>query len=255
MDTPILLFVSGCLFVSSLVVVWLMRMNIKRLDRINESCQSNVRNLKGQLAVFEEKATRLEKALESRNNELGRIQEHSKSLELESTRLKRQLDLLMQKSSDDLRLVEKKVVEDKRVILEKFTQLANRISQLKEFATVFERWHADMNSLMIQNMEMHRQNSRFSKIVQNVVILSLNAAIEAARAGESGRGFAIVATEVRRLADGSEALSKEYRNNLHRNDLITTATFQDIQAGGKMITSALISIDVQSQQLIDSLNV
>lgn len=96
---------------------------------------------------------------------------------------------------------------------------------------------------MEQNREMHKQNSEFASIVKHVVLLSLNAAIEAARAGEAGRGFAVVADEVQVLAVRSEALSKEYSKSLHRNDLTTTATFQEIQADGKMIIGAISSLE------------
>ncbi|MEY4561692.1 MAG: hypothetical protein RLZZ618_969, partial [Pseudomonadota bacterium] len=60
-----------------------------------------------------------------------------------------------------------------------------------------------------------------------------------ARAGEQGRGFAVVAAEVRDLATRADKLSKDYRSNLYKNDLITGSTFQDLQAGGKMIAGAL----------------
>jgi hypothetical protein len=43
-------------------------------------------------------------------------------------------------------------------------------------------------------------------------------------------------------------LSKSYRDSLHRNDLTTTATFQDIQAGGKMVTASLSSVQVLADQ-------
>ena len=118
-------------------------------------------------------------------------------------------------------------------------RLASEAGELRKVAITFEHWHHEMDTLMAQNREMHQQNAEFAAIVKHIVIVALNAAIEAARAGETGRTFAVVADEVRTLAHRSESLSRDYGDSLCKNDLTTTATFQEIQADGKMIVSAI----------------
>jgi methyl-accepting chemotaxis protein len=127
-------------------------------------------------------------------------------------------------------------------------RIAQEAARLKTLTITFERWHEQMISLMSQNRDMHKKNQELSSIVQHVLIVSLNASIEAARAGTAGRGFSIVAGEVRSLASRSQELSKSYRESLHRNDLTTAATFQDIQAGGKMITASLGGVEALATQ-------
>ncbi|PCK01960.1 MAG: hypothetical protein COA42_22595 [Alteromonadaceae bacterium] len=105
--------------------------------------------------------------------------------------------------------------------------------------TTFERWDESMTGLMNQTEVMHTQNELLYQIVQNIITLSLNPAMEAARAGDFGRGFAMVASEIKELAIRSEELSKNYKNNLNKHAVVTTTTFQDIQASGKLILTAI----------------
>ena len=124
---------------------------------------------------------------------------------------------------------------EKSFLEEKLQQVESELAELATLLVTFERWHESLTQLMEHNAEMHHQNQEFFNIVKQIVILALNAAIEAARAGEHGRGFAVVADEVRNLAMRSQELSESYKENLNKNDFLTTTTFQDIQAGGKMI--------------------
>lgn len=127
--------------------------------------------------------------------------------------------------------------------------LAGEILTLLDLVKTFERWHSDMNELVIHNRAMHEKNDEFASIVKYMIIVTLNASIEAARAGPSGRGFAVVADEMRNLAARAESLSEGYRNSLHQNDLITTTTFQDLQAGGKMIVSSLTGLNLINNKI------
>lgn len=139
-------------------------------------------------------------------------------------------------------------------LLVNIRDLSGEAEQLKNVAVSFEHWHEEMNSLMAQNSYMRSKNQEFSAIVKHVILVALNASIEAARAGEWGRGFAVVAEQVNALAVRSEALSVEYGHSLRKNDLITTVTFQDIQASGKMMMAAFVAMESRINRLQSTLH-
>ncbi|MHB9118756.1 MAG: methyl-accepting chemotaxis protein [Burkholderiales bacterium] len=130
-----------------------------------------------------------------------------------------------------------------------YTSLKNEINGLLGIVKTVERWHDEMQAILANNRDIKKQNEDFARVVKNVVMLALNAAIEAARAGEHGRGFAVVADGVRELATSSERLAHNFQNNLIKNDLVTTTTFQDMQASSNMIRTIVSGLLATSDKI------
>ncbi|BBQ01610.1 hypothetical protein BSFA1_67380 (plasmid) [Burkholderia sp. SFA1] len=201
------------------------------------------RRLGEQLAQVEAVRQRLEAIDAPHRDELKACSERADGMTGLAASLQSRLDRA-QAEREDLRLKLDAAHAQADEWLRQASGIADEAARLKALSLTFERWHEQMISLMAQNRDMHTKNQELSSIVQHVLIVSLNASIEAARAGAAGRGFSIVASEVRALASRSQELSKSYRDSLLRNDLTTAATFQDIQAGGKMITASLGSVEM-----------
>ena len=60
---------------------------------------------------------------------------------------------------------------------------------------------------------------------------------------------------MRSLATRSESLNASYKENLNKNEMITTATFQDIQAVGKMVITAVTSLQVDVDNIKTNIDV
>lgn len=178
---------------------------------------TSLAEIAGQVRVSSESVTNAATQLSASSEEINAssmeisssVQQIAHGAELQSRKVE-ETSALMQSISSSIvevahRAVEASGTSDEAakaaVLGEQSTREA--IEKIAEVSAAIETLAVSVENLGRRSAEIGSIVDVITSIADQTNLLSLNAAIEAARAGESGRGFSVVAEEVRKLAEGS----------------------------------------------------
>ncbi|SDT45350.1 methyl-accepting chemotaxis sensory transducer with Cache sensor [Pseudomonas granadensis] len=129
------------------------------------------------------------------------------------------------------------LAEDGQQVVERSIQAMNRLSSMLSASS------SNIESLNSKTVNIGQILEVITSISQQTNLLALNAAIEAARAGEAGRGFAVVADEVRNLAHRTQESAQQVQTMI-----------EELQVGARESVSTMSDSQRHSQDSVEIAN-
>ncbi|EAQ66678.1 methyl-accepting chemotaxis protein [Marinomonas sp. MED121] len=212
--------------------------SVKRSDELGELGQATqalkdfLSTLSGQL---KNSTVSLTTSSQNLHDIAENLTENSNAQEQQSLEAKTAINTMSELSDDSVERVEQTAQashHSKEVATESKDAMQLTLSGIDKLVGDIDSASKAIESLASQTEQVNSVLEVIQGIAEQTNLLALNAAIEAARAGEQGRGFAVVADEVRNLAQKTHVSTEEIQKVLLN---VTTGTNEAVKAiqGGK----------------------
>jgi methyl-accepting chemotaxis protein len=123
---------------------------------------------------------------------------------------------------------------------------------VEKMRTVFERIETAVKrvfDLEAKTRHVHQITEIITSVANSTNLLSLNASIEAARAGEAGRGFSVVADEIRKLAESAGRSAEEISKLIHEIQSDTAEVADEMRESSTVISEGREDVDMIASSL------
>ena len=237
-----------------------------RMNKIKSSIKTDFVGYKGttdELNVFSDRFNEISHNMSTTSQEITGVVEQvahgaiSQAEETESAAYSLNNSI---ESLNDIANKENKGKEDLEIAVDKiekgFENLKYTSNSLNNVLEEFSQVQTKGNTLQNRAKDVMEIVETVERIAEQTNLLALNASIEASRAGEYGKGFTVVAMEIRKLAEGSKEAVQNINDILKSFVMEIDEFVKDIEAQFKVLKNEndnLTSLSVETSHTVDTI--